>query len=105
MLVVQKWVDICRQKSKRISLLISAHSSQLNGRPLSGNSPLTIKKSLADAKSLSPCNKYPEDRTRKPNAVINARQGGRPGYHHRAKELDSGFGGGSSGSFDAELSS
>ena len=78
----------------------------LNGRGLSSAGPLANKKSLADVKTLSPCNKYAEDRTHKPNAVVNARQVKvNQDYHHRAKELDRGFGGDSSDGFDAELSS
>ena len=77
----------------------------LNGRGLS-DGPLANKKSLADVKTLSPCNKYAEDRTHKPNAVVNARQAKvNQDYHHRAKELDRGFGGDSSDGFDAELNS
>ena len=77
----------------------------LNGRGLS-DGPLANKKSLADIKTLSPCNKYAEDRTHKPNAVVNARQAKvNQDYHHRAKELDRGFGGDSSDGFDAELNS
>ena len=77
----------------------------LNGRGLS-DGPLANKKSLADVKTLSPCNKYAEDRTHKPNAVVNARQAKvNQDYHHRAKELDSGFGEDSSDGFEAELGS
>ena len=78
----------------------------LNGHGLSGVGPLTNKKSLVAVKALSPCNKYAENRTRKPNAVVNAHQlKVDQDYHHRAKELDSGFGEDSSDGFDAELSS
>ena len=45
-----------------------------------------------DVKTLSPCNKYAEHRDGKPNAVVNDRQRQvDKDYHHRAKELDSGF--------------
>ena len=47
--------------------------------------PLADKKSLADVKTLSPCNKYAEHRAHKPNAVVNARQVQvNQDYHHRA---------------------
>ena len=78
----------------------------LNGRGLCCVGPLANKKSLADVKALSPCNKYAERRDGKPNAVVNDRQRQvDKDYHHRAKELDSGFGGDSSGGFEAELGS
>ena len=68
--------------------------------------PFANKKSLADVKTLSPCNKYAEHRDGKPNAVVNDRQRQvDKDYHHRAKELDAGFGGDSSDGFEAELSS
>ena len=76
----------------------------INGRSLSNDGPLADKKSIADVKTLSPCNTYAEDRTHKPNAVVNARQVKvNQDYHRRAKELDRGFGGDSSDGFDAEL--
>ena len=75
----------------------------INGRGLSVG-PLANKKSLADVKTLPPCNNYAEDRIHKPNAVVNARQVKvNQDCHHRAKELDRGFGGDSSDGFDAEL--
>ena len=78
----------------------------LNGRGLCSVGPLANKKSLADIKTLSPCNKYAEHRDGKPNAVVNDRQRQvDKDYHHRAKELDAGFGGDSSDGFEAELSS
>ena len=56
--------------------------------------------------ALFPCNKYAKNRTREPNADVNTRQRKvDQDYHHRAKELDSGFGGDSSDGFEAELSS
>ena len=78
----------------------------LNGRGLCSVGPLANKKSLADVNTLSPCNKYAEHRDGKPSAVVNDRQRQvDKDYHHRAKELDSGFGGDSSYGFEAELSS
>ena len=78
----------------------------LNGRSLCSAGPLANKKSLADVKTLSPCNKYAEHRDGKPNAVVNDRQRQvDKDYHHRAKELDAGFGGDSSDGFEAELNS
>ena len=54
----------------------------------------------------SPCNKNAEHRDGKPNVVVNDRQRQvDKDYHHRAKELNSGFGGNSSDGFEAELSS
>ena len=78
----------------------------LNGRSLCSAGPLANKKSLADVKTLSPCNKYAEHRDGKPNAAVNDRQRQvDKDYHHRAKELDAGFGGDSSDGFEAELNS
>merc|ERR1711965_1183272 len=46
----------------------------INGRPLTGNGFLAGRKSVADLKTLSPCDLYSNDRTGNPNAVVNARQ-------------------------------
>ena len=46
----------------------------INGRSLSGNGFLAGRKSVADLKTLSPCDLYSNDRTGNPNAVVNARQ-------------------------------
>ena len=45
----------------------------INGHSLSGSGSLTAKKSVANAKALSPCGLYPNDRTGNPNAVANTR--------------------------------
>ena len=56
--------------------------------------------------SQTPRPSLPATSNGKPNAVDNARQRKvDQDYHHRAKELESSFGGDSSDGFDAELSS
>ena len=77
----------------------------INGRSLSGNGFLAGRKSVADLKTLSPCDPYSNDRTGNPNAVVNARQKKvNMDYHSRAKSLDA-RGGDTRDGFEAELNS
>ena len=77
----------------------------INGRSLSGNGFLASRKSVADLKTLSPCDTYSNDRTGNPNAVVNARQKKvDTDYHSRAKSLDA-RGGDTRDGFEAELNS
>ena len=63
------------------------------------------RKSVADLKTLSPCDLYSNDRTGNPNAVVNARQKKvNTDYHSRAKSLDA-RGGDTRDGFEAELNS
>ena len=107
----------CKGVFSRVSYRLSQHTPTetqrvlqriipdlaLNGRGLCSVGPLANKKSLADTKTLSPCNRYAEHRDSKPNAVVNGRQRQvDKDNHHRAKELDSGFGEDSSDGFEAD---
>ena len=46
---------------------------EINGRPLD-EGPLACKISLADVKTLSPCDAYTNNQAGEPNAAVNARQ-------------------------------
>jgi len=62
------------------------------------------KGTLIDVKTLSPGDAYPDDRTGKPNAAVNARQERvNHDYYKKAKDLDNRLGGDQHDGFDAEL--
>ena len=65
----------------------------INGLSLQGNSLLAGVKTLCDFKTLSAGGAYTENRSDKPNAVVNARQKqASEKYNRRADELDSKLG-------------